>query len=82
MVSEYPIGLSCYSELRTPAPEDEFLEHSVARLRLLGSGISATQVLEANLQRFASSPETHEAPAVLWECCQEHKSAMIRACKG
>lgn len=68
--------------LRTQVPEDESLERSAARLRLLDNGTSATQVLGEFLRRFASSLETHEALAVLWECYREHKSAMVRACNG
>ena len=82
MVSEYRIGWSCHSALKTRAPEDGFLERSVARSRLPDNGISAALALEAFLRRFASSPETHEAPAALWERFQEHISAMSRACKG
>lgn len=68
--------------LRTEVPEDESLERNAARLQLLDNGTSATQVLGVFLHRFASSLETHEALAVLWECYREHKSATVRACNG
>ena len=62
---EFPSWKSCHLVLRTQVPKDEFLEHIVARWRLLDNGASATRVLGVFLHRLVSSLETHEAPAVL-----------------
>lgn len=51
--------------LRTEVPGAVSLERSAARLPLLDNGTSATQFLRVFLHRFASSLETHEAPAAL-----------------